>query len=443
MEIIIGVDDHDSTKAGCTTHFSVLLMRELAKRGFEIKEIPKLVRLNPNLPWKTRGNASVSFSIEVTEDTDIILKIKEIIENLSYKYVTEISKGFEMNRKPGYALAKTNDLIGVKDDIERFYEMALSDVVTTDLAKRFAKNRNIVVGGDRGIIGSIASMGFHGDYSFELLTYRIKDNWDKERILDKNSVIGADIKLFPKVSSNYDYFKDVPLILSHGTDPVLYGLRGTTPYVLLEEMNLVKAYEAIDFFMLFKTNQMTDAHIRRTGINFYQTTKIEFKVSSIKVLEGGHVIINGYDSPVVVYKETRELNSMSKILKNGDVIEVIGSVKPSYNNTKIVEAERIRVISLNDMREEVPTCPKCGKKMESIGKNKGYKCRRCKTFSKEKDNIKIKRDLSLEVYQSSLYRHLTKPIFLELQHIDLRVEKDVMDKILSEILEKDISIKLG
>lgn len=441
MEVVIGVDDHDSTKAGCTTHFSVLLMREIGRQGFNIKGIPKLVRLNPNLPWKTRGNASIGFTININEDE--IPKIKEIIENLSFKYVTEISKGFEMNRKPGYAIAKLSDLQQVMDDVQRFYEMSLSDVITTDLARRFAKNRKITIGGDRGIIGSIASMGFSGDYSFELLTYRVRDNWSKERIVDKSSVIDADTKLFPNVSSNYDYFKNVPMIFSHGTDPVLYGLRGTDPYTLLEEMNLVKTNEAIDFFMLFKTNQMTDVHIKRTGNNFYQTAKVEFKVDSIKILEGGHVIINGYDFPVMVYKETRELSSMSKELLNGDIIEVIGPVKPSYNNSKIIEAERIKVVSLNDIKEEVLVCPKCGRKMESAGRNKGYRCKRCKTFSEGKKKVKVRRNLSLGVYQSSLYRHLTKPVFLELKHIDERQEIDIMNKILSDLMKKDISIKIS
>jgi tRNA(Ile2)-agmatinylcytidine synthase len=401
------------------------------------------VRLNPNLPWKTRGNASVSLCVDVEGDHDID-KVTEIVEQSSMNYVTHVSKGLETNRKPGYAIGKVEELNRFREDLKKFYEIAVSDVITVETARRFAKNRGIIIGGDRGIIGSLASMGFTGSYTFELLTYRKPESWDKRREVDSNSVVSADSLFFPKVFANYDYNKKITMILSHGTDPVLYGLRGLSPEILLKEMEMIKVNEEIDFFMLFKTNQMTDAHIKRTGTKFYQTADIELSVRSVETTEGGHVIINSVNYPVIVYKETRELNSMAKALVEGDRIRVIGSIKPSRGNSKIIEAERIEVIALKDTILDVPLCPTCGRKMESVGKNKGYRCRRCKTFKPYKEIIKVNREISLGIYQSPLYRHLSRPVFLDPIDKELREEeeKNILEMIISKLKMSNTSIKM-
>ncbi|MBS3777952.1 MAG: DNA-binding protein, partial [Candidatus Thermoplasmatota archaeon] len=59
----LGIDDTDSRRGGCTTHLSGMIISELQLAGFDVIGFPRLVRLNPNVPWKTRGNGSVSFQI--------------------------------------------------------------------------------------------------------------------------------------------------------------------------------------------------------------------------------------------------------------------------------------------------------------------------------------------------------------------------------------------
>ncbi len=55
----IGLDDTDSTKGGCTTYLAALLVEELGKFHVEFTDYPGLIRLNPNVPWKTRGNGAL------------------------------------------------------------------------------------------------------------------------------------------------------------------------------------------------------------------------------------------------------------------------------------------------------------------------------------------------------------------------------------------------
>src|SRR2546427_672498 len=58
MVLWIGVDDTDSLRGMCTTFLAAELVRDLT-RDFDLIGYPRLVRLNPNIPWKTRGNAAV------------------------------------------------------------------------------------------------------------------------------------------------------------------------------------------------------------------------------------------------------------------------------------------------------------------------------------------------------------------------------------------------
>ncbi|MDH5787785.1 MAG: hypothetical protein OEZ40_05785, partial [Candidatus Bathyarchaeota archaeon] len=59
----IGLDDTDSTRKGCTTYVAALLVEKLLTLGAEFVDYPNLVRLNPNVPWKTRGNGALCLRI--------------------------------------------------------------------------------------------------------------------------------------------------------------------------------------------------------------------------------------------------------------------------------------------------------------------------------------------------------------------------------------------
>lgn len=62
MLLHIGLDDTDSPNGMCTTYLGALLYRELSRFG-EPVDLPKLIRLNPNIPYKTRGNGAVSLTL--------------------------------------------------------------------------------------------------------------------------------------------------------------------------------------------------------------------------------------------------------------------------------------------------------------------------------------------------------------------------------------------
>ena len=54
----IGIGDTDSLDGGCTTWLITEIISELS--DLDLIAPPRLVRLNPNVPWKTRGNGALA-----------------------------------------------------------------------------------------------------------------------------------------------------------------------------------------------------------------------------------------------------------------------------------------------------------------------------------------------------------------------------------------------
>ncbi|WP_455284279.1 hypothetical protein, partial [[Eubacterium] cellulosolvens] len=75
MRIHIGIDDTDSLAGGCTTRIAADLVFSLAKKGATFLDHPNLIRLNPNVPWKTRGNGAVCLRIESDISSEAILEL--------------------------------------------------------------------------------------------------------------------------------------------------------------------------------------------------------------------------------------------------------------------------------------------------------------------------------------------------------------------------------
>ncbi|RLF89712.1 tRNA(Ile2) 2-agmatinylcytidine synthetase, partial [Thermococci archaeon] len=165
MLLHIGIDDTDSPNGMCTTYLGALLYRELSRLG-EPLDLPRLIRLNPNIPYKTRGNGAVALTFEIEEEyieeakTLVIAKVKELAD-FSHE-----------NTNPGIAFLKGK----VPQELTEFSLRALREHVTIEEAEKVAKK----IGAEivkfklgRGIIGALAAIGYPLErYTYELLAYR-------------------------------------------------------------------------------------------------------------------------------------------------------------------------------------------------------------------------------------------------------------------------------
>ena len=79
----IGFDDTDSPKGMCTTYLAYKMVKTLKKEKVTFLDFPNLIRFNPNIPWKTRGNGAVGLTISTENPQKIKRVIKKLVEKLN------------------------------------------------------------------------------------------------------------------------------------------------------------------------------------------------------------------------------------------------------------------------------------------------------------------------------------------------------------------------
>ncbi len=416
----IGLDDIDATIGGCTTHLAHGLVKKILKEFREASFIdyPNLVRLNPSIPFKTRGNGAVAIRLLV--EVDVLGELIAAVTDIVRDYLRSLK--FRPTTDPGLIFLKGDPDEGFK----KFYFKALTDYVPLDLAEAFIRRRSDVLeaplGVRRGLVGAIAAVGWPEgvDCTYELLAYRVKRACGP-RCIDDSSVKEMDKLMRSETFLNYDYLEGKELISPHGPDPVLLGIRGESPEAVLTAYRLVRVCEPVAGYMIFRTNQATDSHhVRREAGRFhpFQTGCVEGVVTHLpETLEGGAVIVKlrGSSSEVraVTYRESG-LNGITQMLREGDEVMVCGVMRywddlgPVLNVEKLVLRRVVRYVLMN------PRCPKCGARMKSAGKGKGWKCPKCgyRDMGLVKEAVPLSRSLREALYlpRESAFRHLMKPL---------------------------------
>jgi len=418
-EIHIGIDDTDSLKAGCTTFIAACLIELFSKEKIRFLDYPNIVRLNPNIPWKTRGNGAVC--LRIIAPTQIYENIRE----LTIAYVEKNSKINLKETNPGVVFHQ-----GVIPDVLREFSFkALNEVIRLDEAFKILKKCHSEAFGlnnGRGIIGALAAIGetLDGDHTYEAITYRLPENRGKPRRLEFQSIVEMDRATRPWTFNNIDPETGRVLITPRGPDPVLFGIRGESMEVVKKAMGMVRVFEAIERWAIFRTNHGTDAHLKKTckikDIPPYSAMVVEGLVAqSHRTIQGGHVVFTMEDETKKIdcaaYEPTGSFRNVVKALTVGDKIRIYGGIRKALpRHTYTVNIEKIEVLELTKKFElHNPKCPRCGKKMGSMGYRKGFRCEKCgyKDPKAEKILVEAPRDITCGLYvpPPRAHRHLTKP----------------------------------
>jgi tRNA(Ile2)-agmatinylcytidine synthase len=416
----IGFDDTDSTRKGCTTYIAAILVEKLQQFRVEFIDYPNLIRLNPNVPWKTRGNGALCIRIKYNRKIED--EIKETIINTVEEHADLEFKGTE----PGIVFFKGTK---IPKEVKNFSKRAITGIVSLKEAlKLIRKFRAEAVGfkNGRGIIGGLAAVGeiLRGDHTYEIIAYRVPEKYGLKRIVDEDSIFKMDEATKPYTFNNVDLEKKRVIITPRGPDPILFGIRGETPEIVKKAFSMVKPLEPIERWVIFRTNQGTDAHLKRveklSQIKPYNPVIAKgFVDSEPKIIPRRHVIFSIRDESgrvdCAAYEPTGVLRKVASKLIVGDYVEVYGGVrKPSGKNPLTINLEKIRLLKLAPkVAYQNPLCPKCGKRLKSMGKGKGFRCEKCglKYSELRKVEVKIKRGIRRRLYITSprSQRHLTKP----------------------------------
>jgi tRNA(Ile2)-agmatinylcytidine synthase len=422
VQVHIGIDDTDSPKGGCTTYIAALLVEKFSRMKVRFTDYPNIIRLNPNVPYKTRGNAAVALRFQIPASNI------DTVRNMAARTVEANSMIGEPGTDPAIVFVQGKPSRG----IIRLSRKALSDIVPVHEASRTLREADgsaLSYGGGMGLVGALAAVGqtLETDHTYELIAYRQRENLGKPRRVDRDSVISMDRLTTPHTFSSYDAESSRILITPHGPDPVLLGLRGETATDVRSAFRMLRILEPIERWVIFRTNHGTEAHFSRLASR--GTLRINRPVWLRGVVQhpprrirGGHVFVSllasGGAVECAAFEPTGKFKETVASLIPGDEVAVFGGVKlneagggvPTINLEKMI-VDR----ACEDVRVENPNCPECGKRMKSAGRGQGFRCPRCKHASRDasKQLVNRVRTLRAGLYLPvrKAHRHLTKPLF--------------------------------
>ncbi len=414
--LYVGIDDTDSSSGMCTTYITCVIISKLKDYGFNISGYPRLIRLNPFARFKTRGNGALSFKMELKSEKEVEEVKKIVLDNV--KLLSELQ---DERTNPGVVFYKN----GITSELEEFAISAIRDIVSIEDAESILNE----IGADfykfkngRGIIGALAAIGCHlTDETFELLAYRIPENYGTSRRIYKESVVEMDKKTYPETFDNLD--SGYIAIEPHTPCPVLYGIRGENPHILEKARNIVRVAETVERYCIFQTNQHTDMHLQWieniSDIEKFKCYIVEGTVDDKpQVIDGGHLIFTLKDESGTIecaaYEPTKEFRNFVRELEAGDMLRVYGGVGEGINNKGTLNIEKFELLKTVPTEKFVNPLCSCGKRMKSAGLNKGFKCPKCglKIRDGEKLRVEIPRNIEKGFYETppSARRHLSKPL---------------------------------
>ncbi|MFZ0004987.1 MAG: tRNA(Ile)(2)-agmatinylcytidine synthase [Methanoregula sp.] len=400
--MLIGVDDTDSPKGMCTTYLGAVLARRLIHNHMRVREA-RLVRLNPNVTFKTRGNAAIALDVEGDPEQAFSLAC-DIVEELA-DFSCE-------NTNPGVVVTETH-----LDPA--FYRQAVTDFCEIDEAVNLLETAGARFRGWknwRGLIGATAAVAslFH-DTTYEILTYRDPSRGGIKREVDRESLFAAEDSTYPHTWDTVDFANQVVVCVPHTPDPVLFGIRGESPsWIMIARSLIVSEKPVIE--QIWVTNQGTDAHLLPGTCGSLREGR-SYRVQGIvtippKTTIGGHVSFsicdNSTETRCMAYEPTKKFRNIVRELVPGDRIVAVGSYKKES-----VNLEKICLVSLaRDIHVKAPVCSICSSRMTSAGKDKGFKCRKCGARSKDAEVTEIPRTICAGWYEvpPTARRHLAKPL---------------------------------
>ncbi|HKV90717.1 MAG TPA: DUF1743 domain-containing protein, partial [Thermoplasmata archaeon] len=343
----LGVDDTDSPQGGCTTHVLTGLVALARGHGLDVLGEPKLVRLNPNVPWKTRGNAALSVTLghgggparEIGEvDGAPVLSYRrgrpESPEERR-RYSKDAWRFVRENARP--ELGTDPALVVVDRTLpESLYTAAVSRVVDPlDVEDRLRRENAWyrLSGSRRGIVGAAAAAAWPGRRrTWEVISYR-NPGARGSREVDAASVLTA-ARRERSLFLCHDPRTRRLLVVPHTPCPILFGLRSKTAEGALRARPWVRS-EPVDRWLLFRTNQGTGDHLRAepaVPLGPFTPARLNGQVvGSPTIYRGGHVrfqiSVHGVRVDCHAFEPTKVLPSVARGLCEGDEVEVWGGTR--------------------------------------------------------------------------------------------------------------------
>ena len=456
---IVAVDDTDSRERGmCTTYVGARLAERLDAAGGRLRR-RLLVRLNPAVKHKTRGNAAVALHVSGVDERTAF--------GLAAETVREFAAVDDPRTAPGVIVAD-RDVGGDPFDpmasaipaaVGEFARRALRRRLSLDEALTLAEEHDFrhaafgeggAEGGDesdrvsgRGRIGALAAVGAplaFDDWTVERISYRELDRCGTPRDVDVDSVFAAADDGYPTVWDTVDRETGAAVCVPNAPGPILHGIRGDEAAACRRVAEAI-ASEPVERAATFLTNQGTDAHLAPGAIGDLRDGA-GYRVSGVVATEpetkrGGHVHVDiatargragegdaergdrrdtGDDRlRCLAFKPTGRFRDRVRALRPGDRVTACGEHElreVDDGRLATLKLEKFAVRDLVETAPAVPSCPGCGRSMSSAGRGQGYRCRDCDAAAPGKVERELDRSLEPGWYEvpPSARRHVAKPL---------------------------------
>jgi len=431
LSTFVGVDDTDSAEGMCTTYLGLRMMASLPD-GSGLIGLPRLVRLNPNVPWRTRGNGAVAFEVGAGSGEPAVIGGIDGSPILSYpgpsdaavdagellRSLSSIVDGTAHHGRDGTDPGLVVSPGPLPDDL---YWTGVRGIHGIDDIRQVLEDNGCQHrswGNGRGLIGAACAIAWPaGQVTYEAVSYRKRERWGTDREFDAEAFRTLDSEHGTFGSS--DPGTGRVLAVPNTPCPVLAGVRADSPGSAEGALLSVRTEESAGH-LLWATNHATDDHItsvRSVGeISPYMSVSIPGAVMSApRTLQGGHVILSmdgGGSIDVAAYEPTKGLRDAVLQLREGDVITAVGGVRET---PLTINLEKLRIVRTVDrfIKSENPVCNACGKHMKSKGRGAGYRCQVCGATASENDAGRVSArapDTGWYEASPSARRHLTMPL---------------------------------
>ena len=426
--MLLAIDDTDGSEGGCTTY---LMTKIISEAKLDVIGFPRLVRLNPNVPYKTRGNAALC--VELRQGSGAGTKIGEFagkpifsfrtgeepkdqtaILDHAWRILENEAKIDDVRTNPGMIAAS------VKPP-QDFYFKTLRELVPLDATKRalhslplsyrYAKN-------GRGLTGALAALSWKPvKHTYELLAY----NAPRARAVDRATRVNV-ARMADNVSgtfNNLDPGSRHASIFPAPNTPIQYGIRSLKSVGLSSLPDRIRSEFNVgyDAYLVYETNQATDEHNisnpdRLRDLRSYDLCAVV--ASMPECISGGHwffdIRYNAMIAKVAVFEPTKSMRSLFREICVGDRLRIWASFKKgALNMEKAVIAGRSRVF-----RRTPPDCDKCGNLMVNRGTH-DFRCHECGSRKDTPKYVELERDVQIRSYEAPVAerRHLVAAVTTE------------------------------
>lgn len=434
--VLLGLDDTDTLDGGCTTYTALQVAAAIRDARGPLSEWdligrPRLVRLNPAAPYKTRGNGAMVLPVGPAgapietigrAHGQPLARHEPLLPSSTESPSSTDSTGAPRTtgpRGPAGPAGTANEtspaqpvtedaVVALRTLISRLLPTAASTadqdpqpgaVLTPDApnaALYRAAVARLVPGHDasldlpgramrltptgrRGEIGALAACAWPAErVTFEAIAYRGEHEQGTMRTLPDD--FATWVANIPDTFDNLDTETGRVRCVPRTPCPVQWGIRGMQPRALYAAQNEATASD----HWVVATNHGSNDHIRFAATTPQASSVVAVEATVLTTPQrgrGGHLVVaaalpSGAHISLAFYEPTKQLRNQAEQLIAGDALTVVGRCQNEMD-TIGVEALRIDATAPRWTPAPNPRCAACARSMKSRGTGAPFRCPSC------------------------------------------------------------------